>query len=222
MRVGLKVAAHIFYLAGREGRARRRRRLHRPQRPGRRRSMTRLSNSCEARDRCLSPTLMRDVSTFVYESRPAFFDDPFFKREVPVETIAGLQTPEYQASNRTAAATKYQRRPRHRQGEPQTSEGRRRSHRDGHRYGPGGAIPGLLRAPRARADGCRGADADGGDRRGDERCRAVHEYRAIAWARCASVSTPTFSAHGAQSARRHRQHPHRSSPSWIRGYRVPR
>ena len=35
----------------------------------------------KARDVCVCPTLMREVSTFVYESRPAFFDDPFFLRD---------------------------------------------------------------------------------------------------------------------------------------------
>jgi imidazolonepropionase-like amidohydrolase len=60
-----------------------------------------------ARNACVSPTLMREVSTFVYESRPPFFDDPFFRREVGVDTMAGLQTPQYQASNRTPAAGRY-------------------------------------------------------------------------------------------------------------------
>jgi imidazolonepropionase-like amidohydrolase len=59
------------------------------------------------RDVCLCPTLMRDVSTFVYETRPTFFDDPFFRRDADVETMAGLQTAQYQASNRTPAATRY-------------------------------------------------------------------------------------------------------------------
>ena len=61
----------------------------------------------KARDVCVSPTLMRDVSTFVYESRPAFFDDPFFSQEADVETMTGLQTPQYQASNRTPSAVRY-------------------------------------------------------------------------------------------------------------------
>ena len=34
-----------------------------------------LIEQLKARDACLCPTLMRDVATFVYESRPAFFDD---------------------------------------------------------------------------------------------------------------------------------------------------
>jgi imidazolonepropionase-like amidohydrolase len=51
-----------------------------------------------ARDVCVSPTLMREVSTFVYESRPAFFDDPFFTREVDPQVIATLGDPERQAA----------------------------------------------------------------------------------------------------------------------------
>jgi imidazolonepropionase-like amidohydrolase len=49
-------------------------------------------------DVCLSPTLMREVSTFVYESRPAFFDDPFFTREADPKVLAGLEDPQRQAA----------------------------------------------------------------------------------------------------------------------------
>jgi imidazolonepropionase-like amidohydrolase len=52
----------------------------------------------KARDVCLSPTLMREVSTFVYESRPSFFDDPFFRREVDPQVLAALEDPKRQAS----------------------------------------------------------------------------------------------------------------------------
>ncbi len=48
-------------------------------------------------DVCLSPTLLREVSTFVYESRPDFFDDPFFLRDVDAGVLAGLEDPERQA-----------------------------------------------------------------------------------------------------------------------------
>jgi imidazolonepropionase-like amidohydrolase len=47
----------------------------------------------KARNVCLCPTLMREVSTFVYESRPAFFDDPFFLREADPKVLAALQEP---------------------------------------------------------------------------------------------------------------------------------
>lgn len=59
------------------------------------------------RDLCVCPTLMREVSTFVYETRPAFLDDPFFKREADPVAVEGVQTPQFQASNRTPAAARY-------------------------------------------------------------------------------------------------------------------
>jgi imidazolonepropionase-like amidohydrolase len=37
------------------------------------------------------------VSTFVYDSRPAFFDDPFFRREVAADVIAELEDTARQA-----------------------------------------------------------------------------------------------------------------------------
>ena len=49
------------------------------------------------RDVCLNPTLMREVSTFVYESRPDFFDDPFFLQATDPNVIAGLEDPVRQA-----------------------------------------------------------------------------------------------------------------------------
>ena len=49
------------------------------------------------RNVCLSPTLLREVSTFVYESRPSFFDDPVFLREADAATLTGLEDPERQA-----------------------------------------------------------------------------------------------------------------------------
>lgn len=47
----------------------------------------------KARNICLCPTLMREVSTFVYESRPAFFDDPFFRRDADPKVLAALEDP---------------------------------------------------------------------------------------------------------------------------------
>jgi imidazolonepropionase-like amidohydrolase len=46
------------------------------------------------------PTLTREVSTFAYESTPAFFSDPFFQREADREVIADLQKPERQEAMR--------------------------------------------------------------------------------------------------------------------------
>ena len=52
----------------------------------------------KTRNICLSPTLMREVSTFVYEARPAFFDDPFFRKEADPKVLATLEEPARQAS----------------------------------------------------------------------------------------------------------------------------
>ena len=52
----------------------------------------------KSRSVCLCPTLMREVSTFVYESRPAFFDDPFFRREADPQVLAALENPDRQAA----------------------------------------------------------------------------------------------------------------------------
>ena len=42
---------------------------------------------------CVCPTLMREVSTYVYESRPEFFDDPFFLRDADPAAIEQLSAP---------------------------------------------------------------------------------------------------------------------------------
>jgi imidazolonepropionase-like amidohydrolase len=48
------------------------------------------------RDVCLSPTLTREISTFVYRARPAFFDDPFFLGEADTAVMRGLEDPDRQ------------------------------------------------------------------------------------------------------------------------------
>lgn len=45
------------------------------------------------RDACYTPTLTRELSTFVYESEPPFFSDPFFLNEVDPQDIATLRDP---------------------------------------------------------------------------------------------------------------------------------
>jgi imidazolonepropionase-like amidohydrolase len=63
----------------------------------------------KARNVCLVPTLMREVSTYVYEARPAFFDDPFFTREADPKILATLEEPARQAgvaSNTSAQSYK--------------------------------------------------------------------------------------------------------------------
>ena len=62
----------------------------------------------KARNVCLCPTLMREVSTFVYESRPAFFDDPFFRTEADPKVIAALEDPSRMAGvAKNASAQRY-------------------------------------------------------------------------------------------------------------------
>lgn len=53
---------------------------------------------------CVVPTLTRELSTYVYESTPAFFSDPFFSREVDADVIAQLSDPKRQETFRTGKA----------------------------------------------------------------------------------------------------------------------
>src|SRR4029453_2406097 len=52
----------------------------------------------KARDVPYCPTLTRELSTFVYESTPPFFSDPFFLREADRGVVAQLQEPARQAT----------------------------------------------------------------------------------------------------------------------------
>lgn len=56
------------------------------------------------RDIPYCPTLTRELSTFVYESTPAFFSDPFFLREADREVVAQLQEPQRQEAMRKSAS----------------------------------------------------------------------------------------------------------------------
>ena len=46
---------------------------------------------------CYTPTLTREVSTYVYENRPDFFDDPFFLSHADPAVLEQLQEPATQA-----------------------------------------------------------------------------------------------------------------------------
>jgi imidazolonepropionase-like amidohydrolase len=48
------------------------------------------------RDVCYCPTLMREVSTFVYESTPAWFADPLFQKRADMKTVELLKQPQRQ------------------------------------------------------------------------------------------------------------------------------
>jgi imidazolonepropionase-like amidohydrolase len=56
----------------------------------------------KARDVPYCPTLTRELSTFVYESTPAFFSDPFFLREADRAVVAQLQEPARQTAMRNS------------------------------------------------------------------------------------------------------------------------
>ena len=62
----------------------------------------------KARGICLCPTLMREVSTFVYESTPDFFSDPFFLKHADMKQVADLKMPASQeAMRKSTAAQRY-------------------------------------------------------------------------------------------------------------------
>ena len=53
---------------------------------------------------CLCPTLTREVSTFVYEDVPDFFEDPFFLKDADPAVLEQLKTAERQKSVRERAS----------------------------------------------------------------------------------------------------------------------
>ncbi|MDZ7778975.1 MAG: amidohydrolase family protein [Gemmatimonadota bacterium] len=59
---------------------------------------------------CYVPTLTREVSTFVYGSRPDFFDDPFFRRFALAREVRRLEQPEVQRRFRESASAEGYRR----------------------------------------------------------------------------------------------------------------
>jgi len=56
---------------------------------------------------CYCPTLMREVSTFAYESRPDWFDDEFFSKEVDPAVIAALDSEAWRERSSSASAQTY-------------------------------------------------------------------------------------------------------------------
>ncbi len=102
-RLGLRVAAHLFYLEDAKGLLRA--------------GADFIAHSVrdkEIDDEFISlmkqrntpycPTLTRELSTFVYESTPAFFSDPFFLREADREVVAQLQEPARQEAMRQSSS----------------------------------------------------------------------------------------------------------------------
>lgn len=64
-------------------------------------------DAMKARNVCYTPTLTRELSTFVYESEPSFFSDPFFTKEVDPAVMATLREPERQAKMRDNASAQH-------------------------------------------------------------------------------------------------------------------
>ena len=56
---------------------------------------------------CYVPTLVRDVSTFVYAERPDWFDDPFFLAHAHPGQMEGATEPDFVAGQRGPAAAAY-------------------------------------------------------------------------------------------------------------------
>jgi imidazolonepropionase-like amidohydrolase len=56
------------------------------------------------RDVCLTPTLTRELSTFVYAERPDFFDDPFFLERSAPDDLDDFVTPQRQAQAESPGA----------------------------------------------------------------------------------------------------------------------
>ncbi len=54
------------------------------------------------RDACYCPTLMREVSTFVYESTPSWFSDQFFLKHADMKVVEQLKEPARQAQMRNS------------------------------------------------------------------------------------------------------------------------
>lgn len=55
-----------------------------------------LIDALKSRDVCYTPTLTRELSTFVYESEPDFFSDPYFLKEVDPAILDTLREPDRQ------------------------------------------------------------------------------------------------------------------------------
>jgi imidazolonepropionase-like amidohydrolase len=61
----------------------------------------------KSRNVCYSPTLMREVSTFVYDSTPEFFSDPLFLKYSDAQQIARLKEPDPNAARNNATGQRY-------------------------------------------------------------------------------------------------------------------
>ncbi|MGH9662017.1 MAG: amidohydrolase family protein, partial [Bryobacteraceae bacterium] len=98
-RLGFRVAAHIFYLD--DAKALLRAGVDFIAHSVRDQEVDdELIALLKQRDICYCPTFTRELSTYVYESSPAFFKDPFFLREADPAVMRQLEEPERQAAMR--------------------------------------------------------------------------------------------------------------------------
>ena len=68
-----------------------------------------LAHSLRDRRVCVSPTLVRELQSFVYRSEPDFFSDPFFLREIDAAMLAALRDPARQEGVRKSlSAARYE------------------------------------------------------------------------------------------------------------------
>jgi imidazolonepropionase-like amidohydrolase len=63
-------------------------------------------SAVRASGRCYAPTLMREVSTWVYGETPDFFSDPLFQAHADPEWVSRLRDPEQQRRTRESASAR--------------------------------------------------------------------------------------------------------------------
>ena len=63
-------------------------------------------NALKSRDVCYSPTLTREISTFIYDAAPSWVDDPFFTKGVDKNIPAQLKDPKRHEQIRNSAGWK--------------------------------------------------------------------------------------------------------------------
>lgn len=64
------------------------------------------ATALKAQDACYCPTFTRELSTFVYDSAPAWVDDPFFVKGVSPDIVAQLKDPKRQEQIRNSPGWK--------------------------------------------------------------------------------------------------------------------
>ncbi len=127
---------------------------------------------------CYCPTLTREVSAYVYEDVPEFFQDPFFMKDADPGVMTELAEPErMQKMKESAAAQAYKKALVQANANLKKAVRCRSHHRFRHRHRPGGAVPGVFRAHGAENDGRSRAHPRASPARRDDGCRALPRTR---------------------------------------------